>query len=303
MASITVAPTEGVFGTTITITGSSFAISTAITISYGSLTPTTTPTTVTTDGSGAFSCTIVTPNHAYGIITITASDGTSSATNTFELLRSPEYCQVKDIADWLRININANTDPNTEMVKNYIMMNEDHIDRETGHTWLTDKLYTTDTFGVSDVYHYGHGMYIALKHRNVKEWDPTKGDKFEIWNGIEWVEQAIDTPLDTPTSSFINFEPTKGAFYIRGYIYTILTNNRFRLTYRYGGNKEGETVPRDIKKACMLLTAMDILSTDFKMSQIAYGGEGNIDKKNVMDKWQKDVDKIIWNHNELITVW
>lgn len=296
MASITVTPNEGNFGDTITIAGTAFALSTAITISYGSLTPTTTPTTVTTDGAGAFSCTITPPNHAYGTIVITASDGSSSATGSFELLRLPEYCQVKDIADWLRVNINSNTDPNREMVNNYIMMNEDHIDRETAHTWLTDKIYTTDTFNVSDVYDYGHGMYIPLKHRAVKEWDSTKGDKFEIWNGIEWVEQVVN-------NIFVNFEPTKGVLYIRGYIYTILTKNRFRITYRYGGSKEGETVPRDIKKACMLLTCMDILSTDFKMSQIAYGGEGNIDKKGVMDKWQKDVDKIIWNHNEIITIW
>lgn len=211
------------------------------------------------------------------------------------MVRVVQYCTKNDVADWLRIDINANTDPSTSMVEEFIMMNEDDIDHKTGHSWRTDKVYTTDTFDVNEVYHYGHGMYIPLKHRNIKDWDEAQGDLFEIWNGISWVPQTISTPTD----SFVNFEPTKGILYIRGYIYTILRNARFRLTYRYGGSKEHTGVPKDIKKACVLMTAIDILSTDFKMSQIAYGGEGNISKDKMIEKWQAWIDKKMWEHSEI----
>lgn len=299
MASITLSPTSGKFDTVIMITGSGFAATTAITIKYDGKDVVTTPTTITTDGSGDFSATITPPNRIYGTNTISATDGTSTATADFVHNRKPEYCTVNDIADWLRIDINANTDPNASMIEDYIVTNEDIIDRETGHTWLTDKVYRTDTFNAEDVYHYGHGMYIPIKHRQMKlPWDTNKGDKFEIWNGIEWVDQTVNTP-----DVFINFEDTKGVLYIRGFIYTILRKNRFRLTYRYGGDKEGETIPRDIKRACVLLTAIDILSTDFKMSQIPYGGEGNIEKKAMIDKWDEKAKRIIQTHSEILTVY
>jgi len=94
--------------------------------------------------------------------------------------------------------------------------------------------------------------------------------------------------------------------YIRGYIYTILRKNRFRITYRYGGVKEyveGEEIPRDIRKACKLLTCIDILSTDFAASDIPYGGEGQVGKDYIMEKWQNEANEIIQSHSEILTVW
>ena len=51
------------------------------------------------------------------------------------------------------------------------------------------------------------------------------------------------------------------------------------------------------------MTCLDILSTDFQMSQIAYGGEGNIDKNRVMDRWQTEIDQIIWSRSEITSTW
>ncbi|WP_428323674.1 hypothetical protein [Nitrosopumilus sp.] len=215
------------------------------------------------------------------------------------MVRSPEYCSVGNIADWFRIDINANTDPNTTMVEEFIMDNEDKIDRETGHSWLTKKVYTAEVHNVSDIYDYGHGMYIPLKHRQLKPWDESEGDLFEIWNGIEW------TPQTVTGNNLVHFEESKGLLYIRGFIYTILRKNRFRVTYRYGGTKEvvdGQPIPRDIKKCCKLMTCIDMLTTDFKMSEISYGGMGNVAKKDIIEIWQKEIDKIIWNYSEIQVV-
>lgn len=216
--------------------------------------------------------------------------------------RVPVYCQVKDIADWLRIDINANTDPTKSMVEEYIMANEDTIDRQTSHTWMSDK-QVTEVFDVPKLWDWGQGMPLTPRKRNIKSFDEGQGDKLEIWDGANWVQKNV-----TGAGQTLHFQEISGITYIRGYLFTILRVKRFRITYRYGGDNESaisetETVPRDIQKACKLMTAIDILSTDFQMSQVAYGGEGNVDKQKVMDRWQKEIDSILWRHSEIVSIW
>jgi len=216
----------------------------------------------------------------------------------------PVYCTVTDVADWLRISVNANSDPSTTMIKNYIMDNEDRIDRLTGHTWMDDK-QVREEFSVNKLYDWGRGMPLFPKKRNLKPFDHTKGDKFELWDGENWSD---NTPTSNDNDSIIYFQEIKGVIYLRGYLFTILRANRFRVTYRYGGEQEeriaeDESVPRDIQKCCKLMTCLDILASDFTMSQIAYGGEGNINKEKVMDRWQKEIDNILWTRSEITPVW
>ena len=220
------------------------------------------------------------------------------------MVRTPSYCTASNIADWIRIAINPNTDPNTSMVNENIMDNEDRIDRLTGHTWLENK-QVTEEFSVNKLYDWGRGMPLFPRKRNLRSFDATKGDKFEIWDGGQW---ADETPTGQGDDQIIYFQEIKGVIYLRGYLFTILRTNRFRITYRYGGDNEGikdvtEPIPRDIQKACKLMTCLDILGTDFQMSQIAYGGEGNIDKQKVMDRWQTEIDQIIWSRSEITSTW
>ena len=220
----------------------------------------------------------------------------------------PVYCTVTDIADWLRITIDPNSDPNSTMVKNYIMDNEDQFDRLTGHTWMSDK-QVTEEFSVNNLYDWGRGMPLFPRHRNIKTFDDDLGDKLEIWDGNSWADNTPDVSQTTGDSDdLIYFQEIKGIVYLRGYLFTILRTNRFRITYRYGGDNdqriaETETIPRDIQKACKLMTCIDLLSTDFQMSQIAYGGEGNIDKSKVMDRWEKEIHEIIWSRSEITSTW
>ena len=298
MPNINVVSSQGQVGDTITVDGLGFTASHSVTIQFG----TTSEPSATTDVNGYFTTSFVVPA-GYGTITITASDGTNIVTNTFVILSedaTPEYCTVKDIADWLRIDINATTNPNKTQVNNYIIMNERTIDYQTGHSWLKNgQSYIHDQADIPiGVWHWSRGMPIYLKHRFVRQFDTTQGDSVEIWNGNIWSPQTIDA------NTFIYMDEQRGIMYIRGYLYSILTNNRFRVTYRYGGNNEGPDVcPKDIKKACMLMTAIDVLSTDFKMSQVAYGGEGNVQKKDIMEKWKAIADQTIQSHSEIMTVW
>lgn len=292
MSAIVLSPTSGDIDGIITITGTSFLATTNITITWDGFTIVTTPPTVTTDGSGGFNCTILPPNSTYGTFTISATDGTNTSTESYTLERKPEYCQVKDVEDWLRWQFDSNTDPNVTMVENLIMDNEDDMDRLMGHTFMEGK-QVTEIFDVTYLWDWSRGLPMYPRHRNLKPFDATKGDKFEAWNGIDF--EAF--------GSEIEFETIKGTIYVRGFLFTTITKSRFRVTYRYGGDNEGQSIPRDIKRCAVLMTSWDLLSTDFTMSQLAYGGEGNVDKGKIMDKWEKKTKEIIHNHSEIITIW
>jgi len=83
--SITLSPTQGPVGVTVTVTGSNFASFSTITIKFNGATVTTSPATVTTNAAGGFTATFVVPSSAAGVQAVTATDAhsnTGSATFT-----------------------------------------------------------------------------------------------------------------------------------------------------------------------------------------------------------------------------
>jgi uncharacterized repeat protein (TIGR02543 family) len=81
---ITLAPTGGSVGSTVTVTGTGFAASHVITIEYDGVTQVTVPSTVNSDGSGGFTCSFAVPvSSGCGARTVLASDGTNSASASF----------------------------------------------------------------------------------------------------------------------------------------------------------------------------------------------------------------------------
>jgi hypothetical protein len=85
-AAITVSPTEGAAGTTVTVTGSGFAAYTAITMRIGTYTYMTQPLT---DALGAFSGTITVPGLAPGAQSITGSYGVNNVSAFFVIKTAP----------------------------------------------------------------------------------------------------------------------------------------------------------------------------------------------------------------------
>jgi len=235
-------------------------------------------------------------------------DGKSTASSlvatTPQNIPSVEYCTVNDIANRLRVDINANTQVNTGMVEDFILQAQEKIDRKTGHSWRAERQMRNDEFDTTRVYDWGHGMPLYLKHRQIKlPLNKDKGDKVEFWDGQQY--NNIDTFSDglDANKGFFHIDPVKGILYIRGWFLSYFRKNKFRITYRYGSDQEGELVPQDIRKCCILITCIDILSTDFKMSQIPYGGEGNINKEKVMAMWEKEIKEIISSHKEIPVIW
>lgn len=82
-ANLSISATTGNVGTEVTISGTGFKPTTAVTITYASASSVV--ATTTTDANGAFSATFKVPASEGGPHTITATDGTSTFTDTFTM--------------------------------------------------------------------------------------------------------------------------------------------------------------------------------------------------------------------------
>ena len=80
---ITITPTSGVPGTTVTVNGTGFSASRTINIKYRGVAVTTNSTTITTDSYGSFMATFTVPAGLAGAQTVEASDGTYTASANF----------------------------------------------------------------------------------------------------------------------------------------------------------------------------------------------------------------------------
>src|SRR5206468_3879696 len=84
ISSISLSPYTGHVGTTETVTGTGFAASSTVTITFSGITQTTLPATITTDPAGSFTATFTTPSSTTGSHTVKATDASShSASATF----------------------------------------------------------------------------------------------------------------------------------------------------------------------------------------------------------------------------
>ena len=82
---IALSPKPARVGSIVTITGNGFAASSTITVTFGGSSITTSPAPITSDATGSFTATFVVPTGASGSVTVSASDGTNSATATITI--------------------------------------------------------------------------------------------------------------------------------------------------------------------------------------------------------------------------
>jgi hypothetical protein len=81
---ITINPTSGPSGTTVTVTGTGFAASQTVIITYAGTNVVTSPSPVTTGSTGGFTATFVVPVSPVGTYEVRASAGTDTATANFQ---------------------------------------------------------------------------------------------------------------------------------------------------------------------------------------------------------------------------
>ena len=87
---------------------------------------------------------------------------------------------------------------------------------------------------------------------------------------------------------------TIGQIYLKGLWSVIWKNRRIRVTYKYGDT----VVPGYIRKLCILMVCIDLVSNENKYWIIPEGGD-KIDLKGKVDIWQKQIDRIISERSEI----
>jgi hypothetical protein len=212
------------------------------------------------------------------------------------MVTTTTYCSVGDISDFLRVPITSTTTPNKEMVRKIIARKEAEIDRRIGHTWKTKKI-TREIHSLPLLYTFGWGTPVFLKHRHILPLDSSLGDKIEVWKSEtdNWGDVLDNT-------QWYNIEYELGTLYLRGYLFTILRNNRIRVTYRYGGEDyAGDTViPLDITDAVIKMTAIEVMNTSFRMDEIPSGG--SVSPSESKRYWQEDIDLCVSNRREVFVI-
>ncbi len=206
------------------------------------------------------------------------------------------YCSVGDVSDYLRVPITANTTPNKAQIEKIINRKEAEFERRVGHAWRSKKIHK-EMHDLPLLYTYGWGTPIFLKHRRIYDFDADQGDKIEIWQGASSTWENI---LDNGQWYDTNYE--RGIVYLRGFIFSILRNNRVRVTYRYGGEDYAgdTTIPDDIADCVIKMTCIEILNTSFRMDELPTGGMTNTSETK--QKWEEDIEKCIENRRELFVV-
>jgi len=94
-----------------------------------------------------------------------------------------------------------------------------------------------------------------------------------------------------------------GRLYLRGFIFSILRQNRIRVTYRYGG--EGfagdTTIPGDIEDCVIKMVALEFVNTSFRMDKLPMGSAG-VDYASSKRQWTEDIEKCIENRREVFPI-
>jgi hypothetical protein len=177
----------------------------------------------------------------------------------------------------------------TREINDYINEAEATIDKRTHHAW-TEKTVTNEIHDYPIQYRNAHdwldGIPIKLHHRSIKTLDDTEGDDIELYEGTSgyvsklsgWTEHT-DYWVDT----------TLGFLYLKKF-WKWHSRAAIRITYRYGES----TVPDDIRRCATLLAAIMILENEAML--------GIDDENNVadIDRWRKEADEIIKDHEEML---
>ena len=207
------------------------------------------------------------------------------------------YCSVEDVADYLRIPITATTVPNTAQITKIINRKEDELDRRIGHAWRSKKI-TGERHTLPLLYVFGWGTPLYLQHRNIYDFDAAEGDKIEIWEGADSTYENI-----LGNDQWYDMDYEYGRLYLRGFIFSILRQNRVRVTYRYGGeNFAGDTeIPGDIADCVIKMVALEFVNTSFRMDKLPMGSAG-VDYSSSKRQWTEDIETCIENRREVFPI-
>ncbi len=212
------------------------------------------------------------------------------------------YALATDVSSFLNVSAwGAGTTPTSTHVDNMINEKEDEFDQATNHAW---RLRYSGTQSFSDTtakyeyydlntsfYKYSLGFPLHLQHRLIRSL--TSGtDLIEVWDGNDWTDWIASASRTEGRNNDYFLEQEKGVLYLRNW-------SRYprgvRIKYRYGDT----TVPGDVKDAIVKMVAIEIVATDDRSVQLPEG-TSQLPYSGKIDRWQKDIDRIIARRSELI---
>ena len=202
------------------------------------------------------------------------------------------YCSSEDVANFLQVPLfTASTTPTNTQVEDLIENNEDYIDSETMHSWRETTISEETHHLEFPEYQLRDGTSIFLNHRLIKTFNSST-DKIEVWNGESW-EDYLTTRTEGRNQDFwVDYK--MGILFIKSFPRTVPRNFAVRVTYRFGE----DSVPRQIKKCCILLTALDILQSEDR-TILFPEGSSNLPYTDKAERWEKQALQIISSNKEV----
>jgi len=218
-----------------------------------------------------------------------------------------DYATAANVGSFLNITIDANSDPTKDEVEGFIEEHEDFIDQQTGHAFrtitITREYHNFPMEGWQGRYYYAwEGMAIHLKHREIRltaapnlKLDTAAGDKLEVFDGSTWIDWTA-TRTDARDGDFW-VEPDRGILWIRTYA-NAPRKMSIRIIYRFGES----AVPKDIRRATILLSAIDVtLAENTRVTfQDTGGSTSQSPYAERADRWRAQAMRIIKNREEIL---
>lgn len=205
---------------------------------------------------------------------------------------SAVYCSAADVGSFLQVSFSGSTTPSSTEVEAIIAEHEDYIDAETMHAWRTVTV-TEETHHVGQIaYQVRDGVSIFLENRSVKTLSSGSGDKVEIWNGSTWEDYLVSRTEGRNNDFWLDYK--MGVLFLKTFTQSFPKNFAARITYRFGES----TVKADIKKACVYLTAADIVESDDR-SVLLPEGTSNVPLSEKARSWRERAEKIIKTNKQV----
>lgn len=211
-----------------------------------------------------------------------------------EVMDLPDPTNPQDVYKFSNIS-----HPTYNAVCRMIASNEDKIDRRLKRSWRPHRVvnqmldiprYQHDENSWRSDYFLYNGYTVPLM-RDVLPWDPEKGDKMELrtYSG-HWIDISQGLSDIGLNSNTFSFDYNGGRLILRTY-WLQPRYNALRITYRYGS--EDEEVPPAIQRLCALMTAIEILNSQFWVIKVGAGGDIGAVRNSMIRLWQDEINEII----------
>lgn len=235
------------------------------------------------------------------------------------------YCDPEMVAETLDLPDPTNPDdvykfsnishPNYNQVCRMIVSNEDKIDRRLKRSWRMHKVvdqvldiprYQHDENSWRSDYFLYNGYTIPLQ-RDILPWHPDPiyeegyegdpdhivypGDKLEVrsYSG-KWQDVSnLYSDVGMNSNSF-SFDYKGGRLFLRTF-WRQPRYNAVRISYRFGGTEED--LPDAIQRLCCLMTAIQILNSQFWVIKVGAGGDIGAVRNSMIRLWQDEINEII----------